>query len=261
MSFPEEFFDEKGNYQAFNVLQEVLEKVSKTYSTLQTSKLLWRGQAKDWPLVPKVYRGYREHDEHDFVQNFCNGAPTRFTHWPNMKAEQLFIMQHYGLPTRLLDWSRSLFTALYFSVRYDPEHEDGDGALYALHSTRLNSDQADESRVLTPDKGPVITLIDEAFTAYSERDSGRPAMTLAINGPQIDQRMFVQSSSFTIHGNRMPLQDLDKHSTFSHVINIPASQKGKLRTVLDICGIHEAALFPDLEALARSLTEWKRPGE
>lgn len=261
MSLPKELFDDEGNYQGFNALQEILAKVSETYRTLRASKLLWRGQVNNWPLVPKVYRGYREHDEHDFALNFCLGAPTRISSWPNRRAEQLFLMQHYGLPTRLLDWSRSLFTAMYFSVKYNLEHEGRDGALYALHPGLLNSCQVGEDRTLTPDTQPVITLIDEAFTRCSERDSASTANTLAINGPQVDKRMFVQSSAFTIHSDKTPLQDLDHNSKFVHVIDIPASQKGKLRTVLDICGIHEAGLFPDLEALARGLIEWKRSGE
>jgi len=41
------------------------------------------------------------------------------------------LMQHYGVPTRLLDWTRSMYVAAYFAVESEPEH---DGAVWVVHS-------------------------------------------------------------------------------------------------------------------------------
>ncbi|ELY91195.1 FRG domain-containing protein [Natrinema altunense] len=53
----------------------------------------------------------------------------------------LAIAQHYGLPTRLLDWSFSPLVAAYFATRSgDTEH---DGAIWALDYRKLHADLPD----------------------------------------------------------------------------------------------------------------------
>jgi hypothetical protein len=53
--------------------------------------------------------------------------------YPETKIEQLFFLQHYGAPTRLLDFSYSPYVALFFAL----ENTDSDSALFALNISNI----------------------------------------------------------------------------------------------------------------------------
>ena len=67
------------------------------------------------------------------------GAGSHIRHEPTPLGHDLpgwlFLAQHHGLPTRLLDWTESPLVAAFFAVLADFEH---DGALWALQPFRLH---------------------------------------------------------------------------------------------------------------------------
>ena len=96
----------------------------------------WRGQGDaSWFLKPFVYRitdhGARYED--NIIRRFQQRAPARYPNTPGLNDYfgWLFLMQHYRLPTRLLDWTESPLYATYFAVQ-DKKVETNDGSLYAL---------------------------------------------------------------------------------------------------------------------------------
>ena len=81
---------------------------------------LWfRGHINaDWKLTPKLYRkpfiGADENEiRHEFQSRALQLIQTRL---PANKWEWYFLMQHYGVPTRLLDWTENALIAMYFAV-------------------------------------------------------------------------------------------------------------------------------------------------
>jgi hypothetical protein len=113
------------------VLPEVLARMGKD--------TWWRGHAQEpWPLLPGAFRPNVGDSEKHFAARFVQKAPSRYLHCPTFNdfSSWLFLMQHHGLPTRLLDWSESPLAALFFAVR---EHSSVDACLWVLNPFKLNS--------------------------------------------------------------------------------------------------------------------------
>ena len=213
----------------------------------------WRGQESTEPLVPRVYRKHTDDPrwEHNIAISFLLQAKTRYSRCPRSDewSGWLFLMQHYGLPTRLLDWTNSVLTATYFAVRKD---EPGNSLLYALNPILLNKDQANDPVVLQPSSEKALSLIIPVFVEV--KPASPHSKILAVGADEIDLRMTVQQSIFTIHSNPSPIDDLENAEDFLIKYIIPAETKSSILNELTMIGITEASLFPDLEALARHLS-------
>jgi hypothetical protein len=183
--------------------------------------------------------------------------------------EWYFLMQHYGAPTRLLDWTEGALLGLYFALR--PNDGTTDAAVWVLDAWWLNrhairSRRATNRRRLgrhyewaldhLPDPTDPKTrwIVDYLPEAYSAKPL--PRLPATLRPPHIDQRIAVQLSAFTIHGSNpdglLKVAERDRHARLVR-LRIP---KGKAKTIwgeLDLCGVSETTVFPDLEGLAREL--------
>jgi len=92
----------------------------------QTNYRWWfRGHTNaEWDLLPTVRRGYTKDQEQYLSNEFYVRARTRHLNCPadDDYSSWLSLMQHYGLPTRLLDWSRTPLVAAYFATEHQQRH-------------------------------------------------------------------------------------------------------------------------------------------
>lgn len=229
-----------------------------------------RGQERsEWALLPKLYRGTSDdlRTEFEIREEFATRAPAlsdytkpsdnrMFSNW-----EWYFVMQHYGAPTRLLDWTDASLIALYFAVRSNSGNFPA--AVWVLDAWWLNQKVTRRDEVIPPadpgtlpsDRKKVAPWLPDRF----KKGSRLPVFPVAVLPTHTMRRISAQRSCFTVHGReRYGFEKLDKKRAQLVKIEIPSWEVKQIRRSLEACGIDEVSIFPDLEALGRAVTlNWK----
>lgn len=108
------------------------------------SETWFRGQPDySYKLEPGIFRDDK-YNEAEMYEEFIRRYPDHSSSHKNI-FEWLTLMQHYGLPTRLLDWSTNLLVALFFCCN---ENQNGDGAVFAFNPGSKLSEGHDSWRFL-----------------------------------------------------------------------------------------------------------------
>jgi hypothetical protein len=122
--------------EAEGTLSSITACLNKEATDFQTT--WFRGQTNyEHKLVPSIFRqgpsfGVAYHEQKMF-EEFKRRYPDQSNSHKNT-YEWLTLMQHYGLPTRLLDWSSNLLVGLYFCCIND---HDSDGAIFIFDPTHM----------------------------------------------------------------------------------------------------------------------------
>lgn len=241
-------------------MQKWLEDILEAQSQFKT-KLWWRGQSLcRFGLEASVYRYQRDETyEESVISYFMSKAPARYPNCPtsNSELDWLFLMQHYGLPTRLLDWTESPLIALFFAL-WEENLCMEPGAVWGLSPGKLNEIQTGEAPgLISPSKSSFSLAKDiakDAFEGIQHEDDGQ---ILAVQPKHFDIKMLVQQSVCTIHGMRTHLEEMKNSDEFLRKIPISPEQKHCLRVLLEKFGIRQSTLFPDLENLAKELASYE----
>lgn len=210
----------------------------------------WRGHRDaNWELNPSLYRLGYDNKEVNLNARFRLMAKVRSSSVPENSNPLgwLFLMQHYRLPTRLLDWSQSPLVALYFALE---NPDDRDAAIWALSPTRLNHLEAQTQSICMPGSETIGQLGTQAFRRDTNPTDNR---ILSVLTEEADLRQMMQQSAFTIHGRGEPLDQHQNATSYLIKLLIPANKKEALRQTITLFGINRASLFPDLENLALEL--------
>ena len=172
--------------------------------------------------------------------------------------EALFFMQHYGAPTRLLDWTENPLTGLHFALMSSPPttatSNSPSAAVWILDPVRWNQTSLGHVSY----SGEPLTAGDDLLKGYSPSSAreGTPAHPVALYGAHNSARIVAQQGVFTIFGtNRVSMEKLVRKGIFptEALMRVVISGKGinSMRTSLLNQGITESTVFPDLEGLAR----------
>lgn len=222
----------------------------------------FRGQARaDWPLVPSFLRiaeasgltaGQSLRLEGAASEEFETGAhlhlpPATLPQDLRDRVTLWALMQHYGAPTRLLDWTESLYVATYFAVEKDSSH---DGAIWVIHPETLRTVfRIDEEWPQT----------DEDIRAFLREDAARILYT--IRSKRQTDRMSAQQTVFTVspqilarHDEIIETAHQPKQGWYLKII-VPKDLKVDFLSRLYHVNITARALFPGLDGIGRSIAE------
>ena len=210
------------------------------------SGAFFRGHSNHrYTLVPSLLRRcVRSDTEHNlFHECFARASnliPRESTSW-----ERLAFFQHYGIPTRLLDWTESLGMALFFALRDNPDKPH----IWIANAFRLNKSNkaSTQPRIIMPgldmlpDYHDCFVRVEEAFPwPYSK--------PIFLQIPWTTERVRAQSGFFTFHSSDEPMEQTCPK--YLRRVDVPDSARIGAERFLSNAGINEYTVFPDFVGLA-----------
>lgn len=207
----------------------------------ESVSFFYRGQSQDWPLLPSIARvgrgGYEEliEFEHEIISEFRRLSFPFFERHPDSFSEWILHAQHYGLPTRLLDWTSNPMKALYFAVEDLDEGEDA-----------------------------VVWSWDSADVQWGEELPNLKTTSLYFHRPtHHNHRITSQESMFLVYPlmegqtKIKPLQEsFFKNAPRGELIEkmiIPKEKKVQFKRTLDDLGINRLTIYPCIESVVTTI--------
>lgn len=201
--------------------------------------------------------------EEHILRNYIRYSRPYLGSEPVNDWEHLISAQHHGVPTRLLDWTYSPLVAAFFATR--PPHDDEEERDRAVW--RLDWQSVHRAFGI-----PQLSLLIKDLDALLEKGrhfspwelftrsrDDRPFAAL-VEPPSLDARIVSQAAVFTLCTDKWESFDafLEKHGLAASLTRFVISKKHvpRIRDQLDLVGVDERRLFPDLDGVAAAIRRY-----
>jgi hypothetical protein len=254
---------------------------NKLIQFMDDDNVVYRGQANsEWGLYssfarmmklePKIRDIDSLHIEEDMLTYFSDRARLYKEIQTNRENLNVYdwwgFMQHYGAPTRLLDWSLSPYVALYFAVE---DFYTKDGVLFLYKTSPLSFAQRLANKIDFP-VGSVDgkdQFIDFFVDQYYKQINNKPytKCLFVTRGNNSTNRMFAQQSIHTVGTELLDsfdkqIEDLEIEHKITKKegeetlikIFIPLKLKSEFQVNLNAMNINATTLFPGIEGLGKT---------
>jgi hypothetical protein len=207
----------------------------------------------DSPLTDNENKELLRGEEKSMYRRFKKEA------WPLLRPTErsnwgvVFTMQHYRLPTRLLDWTESFACGLFFA-QWHRRPEDT-ATVWVLDSEGLNEVSLGKRGVVSLDEGEEDSVINVRDWHPHWVRPMHDLNTIAVAPLFTNPRMTAQKAAFTLAGDSfLPLENqFDGRLVCDSIlvkIELPPKAFDEVEQYLRLVGVGPFTYFPDLEGLA-----------
>ncbi|MBQ3935144.1 MAG: FRG domain-containing protein [Clostridia bacterium] len=173
--------------------------------------------------------------------------------------KQMIIGQHHGLPTRLLDWTRSPLIALHFAntVSAWDKLNKRDCTVWRIDMNEINRLLPDAYRKkLGLSSVFTVSSLASVVNSLEKYDEDMKDLSFVNLEPSsVDQRIINQYSFFSVIPNGISdIEDfLDRNTSSTVRFRLPGKVRWDVRDLLDQLNISERILYPGLDGLSKTL--------